>query len=106
MQESLLEIDDLLDNPTPRVPVSLCLDCSGSMSGAPIAELNEGVRTFYEALNSDEIARFCRNKYCYVWSGSERNRLSNTRSKLPCAGACFFGQYAYGGGREVVVRLS
>lgn len=58
MQESLLEIDDLLDNPTPRVPVSLCLDCSGSMSGAPIAELNEGVRTFYEALNSDEIARY------------------------------------------------
>lgn len=58
MEETLLEIDDLLDNPTPRVPVSLCLDCSGSMSGAPIMELNEGVKTFYDALNSDEIARY------------------------------------------------
>lgn len=58
MNGSLLELEDLVDNPTPRVPVSLCLDCSGSMSGAPIAELNEGVETFYEALNSDEIARY------------------------------------------------
>lgn len=58
MNETLLEIDDLLDNPTPRVPVSLCLDCSGSMSGDPISELNDGVRVFYEALDSDEIARY------------------------------------------------
>ena len=58
MSENLLELEDLVDNPTPRVPVSLCLDCSGSMSGAPIAELNEGVKTFYEALNADEIARY------------------------------------------------
>ena len=58
MNNSLLELDDLVDNPTPRVPVSLCLDCSGSMSGAPINELNEGVATFYEALYGDEIARY------------------------------------------------
>lgn len=58
MNESLLELEDLVDNPTPRVPVSLCLDCSGSMSGEPIAELNEGVETFYDVLNSDEIARY------------------------------------------------
>lgn len=55
---SLLELDDLVDNPTPRVPVSLCLDCSGSMSGAPIEELNQGVATFYDAIYSDEIARY------------------------------------------------
>lgn len=58
MTNSLLEFDDLVDNPTPRVPVSLCLDCSGSMLGAPIQELNEGVSTFYEALYEDEIARY------------------------------------------------
>lgn len=58
MAYNLLELDDLVDNPTPRVPVSLCLDCSGSMNGAPIRELNEGVATFYEALFSDEIARY------------------------------------------------
>lgn len=56
--ENLIELDDLLDNPTPRVPVSLCLDCSGSMSGQPIQELNEGVAAFYSAINNDEIARY------------------------------------------------
>ena len=54
----LLEFDDLVDNPTPRVPVSLCLDCSGSMSGAPITELNEGVKAFYNAIYNDEVARY------------------------------------------------
>ena len=58
MNSNLLELEDLVDNPTPRVPVSLCLDCSGSMSGAPINELNDGVATFYEAIYSDEIARY------------------------------------------------
>ena len=50
--------EDLFDNPTPRVPVALCLDCSGSMMGEPIKELNAGVKTFYQAINEDEIARF------------------------------------------------
>jgi len=50
--------EDLFDNPTPRVPVVLCLDCSGSMMGEPINELNEGVKTFYRAIEEDEIARF------------------------------------------------
>lgn len=55
---SLVEMEDLFDNPTPRVPIALCLDCSGSMMGEPIRELNEGVKTFYRAINEDEIARF------------------------------------------------
>ncbi|WGT46678.1 vWA domain-containing protein [Tessaracoccus lacteus] len=55
---SLIELDDLVDNPTARVPIILCLDCSGSMSGAPIRELNSGVKSFYAAIHSDEIARF------------------------------------------------
>lgn len=58
MTNSLLEYDDLLDNPTPRVPICLCLDCSASMAGAPIEELNEGVAAFYEAIYKDEIARY------------------------------------------------
>ncbi len=58
MGGNLLELDDLVDNPTPRVPVSLCLDCSGSMGGVPINELNEGVATFYSAIYGDEIARY------------------------------------------------
>lgn len=58
MNENLLQFDDLIDNPTPRVPVSLCLDCSGSMAGPPINELNEGVAAFYRALFDDEVARY------------------------------------------------
>lgn len=55
---SLIQNEDLFDNPTPRIPVALCLDCSGSMMGDPIDELNRGVKTFYDAINADEIARF------------------------------------------------
>ena len=47
---------DLLENPAHRVPVTLCLDVSGSMSGDPIAELNKGVGHFFEALRSDPVA--------------------------------------------------
>lgn len=48
--------DDLVDNPTPRVPVSLCLDTSGSMSGSPIQELVRGVNLFYDAIDEDDDA--------------------------------------------------
>lgn len=44
------------DNPQPRCPVILLLDCSLSMSGAPIKELEAGVRQFYQELAADPIA--------------------------------------------------
>lgn len=47
---------DLLENPTARVPVLLCLDTSGSMSGQPIRELAEGVELFYREVTEDELA--------------------------------------------------
>ena len=40
--DNLLRRKDLVENPTARVPVCLCLDVSGSMSGDPINELNCG----------------------------------------------------------------
>lgn len=56
---NLIELDDLVDNPTARVAVGLCLDCSSSMNdGGAIDELNAGVAAFYSAVNADEIARF------------------------------------------------
>ncbi|MDL0088684.1 vWA domain-containing protein [Campylobacter gastrosuis] len=58
MKQELISLKDLIDNPTPRVPVCLCLDTSGSMIGDPIMELNEGVKLFYEAIKEDEIALF------------------------------------------------
>jgi uncharacterized protein YegL len=47
---------EFADNPEPRCPCILLLDTSGSMKGAKIAELNEGLRTFSEALQSDAMA--------------------------------------------------
>jgi len=54
----LIRQEDLVTNPTARVPVCLCLDTSGSMEGDPIRELNEGVRLFYEAIREDETAMY------------------------------------------------
>ena len=49
---------DLVENPTPRVPVALCLDTSWSMSGEPIVELKRGVNRFWASLREDEVARY------------------------------------------------
>lgn len=44
------------DNPEPRCPCLLLLDTSGSMAGAAIAQLNEGLREFQSELQSDDLA--------------------------------------------------
>ncbi|MGN1119516.1 MAG: VWA domain-containing protein [Oscillospiraceae bacterium] len=54
----LLRREDLVENPTARVPVCLCLDVSGSMSGKRIEELNSGVKLFYDALKADGVAAY------------------------------------------------
>jgi uncharacterized protein YegL len=54
----VIRMEELVSNPTARVPVCLCLDTSGSMTGAPIKELNEGVRTFIDELKKDEVAKY------------------------------------------------
>jgi len=48
--------EDLVENPTPRVPVSLCIDTSGSMMGDKIRELVEGIKLFYDAIDEDDDA--------------------------------------------------
>lgn len=79
---TLLRIEDLVNNPTPRVPICLCLDTSGSMGAVEgecvptgetifedgrtwtivtggtsrINELQKGVELFYDAIRDDEIA--------------------------------------------------
>jgi len=52
-----IRIEELMLNPTNRVPIALCLDASGSMSGEPMRELNEGVRLFFDAIHADPIAK-------------------------------------------------
>ncbi|MBE9142966.1 SAV_2336 N-terminal domain-related protein [Planktothrix mougeotii] len=43
-------------NPEPALPIVLLLDTSGSMSGQPINELNQGLVTFQKELNKDALA--------------------------------------------------
>ncbi len=44
------------DNPHPRCPVALLLDCSQSMEGEPVAELNAALRQFLDELGGDPVA--------------------------------------------------
>jgi uncharacterized protein YegL len=48
--------NDFAENPEQRCPCVLLLDISGSMAGAPIAELNKGVATFRDELAADSLA--------------------------------------------------
>jgi len=48
--------DDFADNPEPRVACLLLVDRSGSMSGEPIRQLNQGLVAFKEELSSDDLA--------------------------------------------------
>jgi uncharacterized protein YegL len=56
MEPNYLDMAEFADNPEPRCPVVLLLDTSGSMHGAPILELNEGLRAFGTALRADRLA--------------------------------------------------
>ena len=60
MNEEMLSIrkKELISNPAARVAVCLVLDTSGSMSGAPINELNKGVKLFIDAIKNDDIAKY------------------------------------------------
>ena len=53
-----ISTEDLVENPTSRVPVVLCLDTSASMNGHPIHELVDGVELFYQSVFDHEIARY------------------------------------------------
>jgi uncharacterized protein YegL len=46
----------LVDNTEQRTPLVLVLDCSGSMAGEPISQLNEGLRVLEQELKEDAIA--------------------------------------------------
>ena len=47
---------EFADNPEPRCPCILLLDTSGSMSGNPIDQLNQGLITFKNELTADSLA--------------------------------------------------
>lgn len=99
--DDLIRKKDLVDNPTARVPVCLCLDTSGSMGRVvrgetkrtgetvfrdgklwnivtggvtAIEELSEGVKAFYEELRSDEVAQYSA-EICIVTFGGDSAKL-------------------------------
>ena len=55
-QLPLAEAVEFAENPEPRCPCVLLLDTSGSMQGAPIEALNQGLRSFQEDLQHDTLA--------------------------------------------------
>jgi len=56
MDQIAFGTDNFAENPEPRVPCILLLDVSSSMAGAPIAELNDGLRAFKDELTADSLA--------------------------------------------------
>ena len=58
MERLSIREKDLVENPNARVPICLVLDTSGSMSGQPIDELNEGVGLFFDNVRSDDVAKY------------------------------------------------
>ena len=47
---------EFAENPEPRCPCLLLLDTSGSMNGAPIKELNDGLVAFKDEISADTMA--------------------------------------------------
>lgn len=76
----LVRLEDLVNNPTARVPVCLCLDTSGSMDGQPINELNEGVRLFYEAIKEDETALYSAEISIVTFGGNNAECIADFAS--------------------------
>lgn len=68
----VLPTSDLMENPTARTPVVLCLDTSASMQGDPIDEMRKGVELFYEEVGGDEIARYSAEIAVVTFGGDVR----------------------------------
>lgn len=89
-EKYILRQEDLVENPTARVPICLVLDVSGSMAGAPINELNEGVRLFFDAIKADDVAQYAA-EICVVTFGSSVTKvldfMSIERQTVPALNA-------------------
>ena len=85
-EEYVLRQEDLVENPTARVPICLVLDVSGSMSGTPIRELQAGVQMFFDAIKQDEVAQYAA-EICIVTFGDvvtkDLDFMSVERQNLP-----------------------
>ncbi|HFL2185340.1 VWA domain-containing protein [Pseudomonas sp. NMI4491_12] len=73
-EEYVLRQEDLVENPTARVPICLVLDVSGSMDGEPIQELQSGVKMFFDAIRQDEVAQYAA-EICIVTFGNSAQKV-------------------------------
>jgi uncharacterized protein YegL len=74
-EEYVLRQEDLVENPTARVPICLVLDVSGSMDGAPIQELQAGVQMFFDAIRQDEVAQYAAETCIVTFGGGAQKML-------------------------------
>jgi uncharacterized protein YegL len=56
LEQAPFSAAEFAENPEPRCPCLLLLDTSGSMSGQPISELNQGLLTLADELKADSLA--------------------------------------------------
>lgn len=75
MRDLIIRQKELVENPTPRVPICLVLDASGSMTGLPIAELNDGIHQFFNAVKNDETARYAADIAMVTFGGVVKHLL-------------------------------
>lgn len=66
----------LVDNTEQRTPLVLVLDCSGSMDGAPINQLNQGLKLLEQELKSDAIACKRVRLLVVVYGGHDDARIA------------------------------
>lgn len=103
MNSNIVNLNDLENNPTPRVPVCLCLDTSGSMGRivrgevqdtgrtiykdgqtwnvvtggvSAIDDLTEGINQFFEAIRSDEVAIYSAEICVITFGGTKAELIS------------------------------
>lgn len=73
-EEYVLRQEELVENPTARIPICLVLDTSYSMEGPAITELSEGVKLFFDAIRRDGVAKYAA-EICIVTFGGTAQKV-------------------------------
>ena len=99
MIDNLVRLEDLVNNPTARITVCLCLDVRGSMLGDKIDELNQGIQLFYDAIRDDEVALYSAEVSIVTFSDAANQlvdfaglELQPTPPRLSASGLTYMGE--------------
>lgn len=105
-EEFIIRQQELVENPTPRVPICLVLDVSGSMAGEPIEELQMGVRMFFDAIRQDDVAQYSAEIAIITFGGVVEKALdfyAINRQQIPKL--CASGLTPMGGALDLALNL-